>query len=67
MNRRPAITSELIGILAVGMALAGLVYTGQARTDASLAALNARLTALESRVSALEQGQAVLLERTAPL
>ena len=42
---------ELIGILAVGIALAGLILNGQRRIDA-------RFERLEKRISALEAQQA---------
>ena len=45
------LSPELIGILAVGLTLAGLMLNGQSRTDA-------RLVALDARVSTLEQGLA---------
>ena len=54
------LSAELIGVLAVGVALAGLILTGQANTDARLVALDGRLTALEARMGALEQRQARL-------
>ena len=54
------LSAELIGVLAVGVALAGLILTGQANTDARLVALDGRLTALEACMGALEQRQARL-------
>ncbi len=54
------LSAELIGVLAVGVALAGLILTGQANTDARLVALDGRLTAVEARMGALEQRQARL-------
>ena len=53
---------ELIGILRVGAALAGLVLTLQSRTDKRLDALRADMRAelrrLAERVGTLERGQA---------
>ena len=54
------LSAELIGILTVGIALAGLVYSGQARAEGQLAAMDARMAALEARMGSLEQRQARL-------
>ena len=54
------LSAELTGVLAVGVALVGLILTRQANTDARLDALAGRLTALEVRMGALEQRQARL-------
>ena len=54
------LSAELIGVLAVGLALAGVIVTGQANTDARLVALDGRLTELEVRMEALERRQARL-------
>ena len=51
---------ELIGILSVGAALAGLVLAMQSRTDKRFDALRAELRRLAERVGALERGQARL-------
>ena len=51
---------ELIGILGVGVALAGLILSGHR-------GLHVRLDKLEARVAALEHGQAELRERMARL
>ena len=48
------ISVELIGILGVGVALGGLVYSGQARTDNRLAALEVRMGSLEQRQARIE-------------
>ncbi len=46
-------SAELIGILGVGVALAGLILSGQH-------GLNARMDKLETRLAAVEYGQAKL-------
>ena len=51
---------ELIGILGVGIALAGVILSGQR-------GLNARIDKLEARLAAVEHGQAELRERMAKL
>lgn len=51
---------ELIGILAVGVALAGLVLTVGGLAIAAIRALSARFEGLEARMGALEQQQARL-------
>ena len=51
---------ELIGILAVGIALAGLILNGQRRTDARFERLEKRMSALEVQQAAL---RAELIER----
>ena len=48
-------SAELIGILGVGVALAGLILTGQARLHKRIDELVARLAAVESCMGALEQ------------
>lgn len=69
---------ELIGILSVGVSLAGLIlwmasWFGtslerlEARLDGRLDTVEARLNTLDSRLDKVEQNQAVLLERTKPL
>ena len=62
---------ELIGILAVGVALAGAIFAGQRRYERGMAALESRLesrmSALESRMEAVEHGLADLRERLARL
>ena len=62
---------ELIGILAVGAALCGVVVAGQRRLDNRISELENRLekqiSALESRVEAVEHGLADLRERMARL
>ena len=52
------VSPEMIAILAVGAALAGVILSGQARTDSRFVALEARMGSLEQRMSALEQRQA---------
>ena len=51
---------ELIGILSVGVSLAGLILMVSSWAGTSLRSLDARL-------DKVEQNQAVLLERTTPL
>jgi len=55
---------ELIAILAVGVALAGVVLTGLRGVRADL---GRRIDKLEERVAAVERGQAELRERMAKL
>ena len=55
---------ELIGILAVGAALAGVIVAGQRRLESRL---ESRISALEARVEAVEHGLADLRERMARL
>jgi uncharacterized coiled-coil protein SlyX len=68
-------SAELIGILAVGVALCGVIIAGQRRLEGryerGMAALEGRLesriSALERRVEAVEHGLADLRERMARL
>ena len=53
-------SAELIAILGVGIALAGVILTG-------LRGLGSRMDKLEARLAAVEQGQAELRERMAKL
>ena len=46
--RQPS--AELLGILAVGVGLASLVYTGQARNDRLVNSLKSQMDAMESRL-----------------
>lgn len=46
---------ELIGILGVGVALAGLILTGKRDTDRRIDALASRISAVEQRVASMEQ------------
>ena len=59
-----SMSPELIGILAVGVALGGVIIAGQRRLEGrherGMAALESRL---ESRMSALESGMAALESR----
>ena len=66
-DSKSVMSPELIGIVSVGLGLAGLILTGQSRTDARLTALGSRVAAVESRIGQVEQSVAVLLERTTPL
>ena len=54
------VSAELIGILAVGISLAGLVLKVGGMAIAAIRALSARLEGLETRMGALEQRQARL-------
>lgn len=45
---------ELIGILGVGVALAGLILTGKRDTDRRIDALAARISAVEQRMDCVE-------------
>ena len=47
-------SGEVIALLVVGVTLAGLIVTGQARIEARLAALDAIVGDLRERVTALE-------------
>ena len=49
---------ELIGILGVGVAVAGLMLTGKRDTDRRIDALATRMTSLEQRMAAIEQRMA---------
>ncbi len=51
---------ELIGIVAVGVSLAGLVLTVGGMAIAAIRTLSARIEGLEARMGALEQRQARL-------
>ena len=55
---------ELIAILAVGVALAGIVFTGLRGVRADL---GRRIDKREERIAAVERGQAELRERLARL
>ena len=55
---------ELIAILAVGVALAGIVLTGLRGVRADF---GRRMDKLEERIAAVERGQAELRERMAKL
>ena len=52
------ISSELVAILGVGVALAGLMLAGQQRTDKRMDRHEDRLIAVENRLTAVETGQA---------
>lgn len=54
------VSAELIGILAVGISLAGLVLKVGGMAIAAIRARSARLEGLETRMGALEQRQARL-------
>ena len=60
MNSRTVMSPELVGILSVGVALAGLILLVSSWVGTSLRSLDARLDKVEQNV-------AVLLERTTPL
>lgn len=49
---------ELIGILSVGVTLAGLILTGKRDTDRRIGALATRMSGLEQRMAAMEQRMA---------
>ena len=49
------LSAEMIAILAVGATLAGMILSGQARTESKFASLEARMSALEHRMGAFEQ------------
>lgn len=55
---------ELIGILSVGVALAGMILSVALWSGSYVIE---RLDRLDARLDKVEQNQAVLLERTAPL
>ena len=59
-----SLTPELIAILAVGVALAGLILRQGTRLDGRIDRMNERV---EERLGRLEQGQADLRERMAKL
>ena len=71
-------TPELIAILAVGVAVAGLILNGQTRMDRrldafelqvnqSLERLEGRIDALEGRIGSLEQRMSAIEQRLARL
>ena len=63
------LSAELIGILVVGVGLAGLVYTGQASLKAQMDAMESRMDermdAMESRMDAMESRMTSLEQRVA--
>ena len=62
---------ELIGILAVGVALAGVIFAGLRRLDGRIDRLerqiNERFDRVGDRITALDRGQGELRERMAKL
>lgn len=60
MNQKSVMSPELVGILSVGVALAGLILMVSFWVGTVLRSLDVRL-------DKVEQNQAVLLERTKPL
>ena len=66
-EKRCDMSAELIGILGVGVALAGLLLSGQRGLGSRMDRLDARMDKLEVRITALEHGQAELRERMARL
>lgn len=73
MNGRSVMSPELIGILSVGVALAGLILLVASWVGESLRSLDARLDKVEqnqavllNRMGRVEHGVEILLNRTAP-
>ncbi len=60
-------TPETIAIVAVALALAGLILNGQRIIGARLDRLDARIDKVEARLEKVEAGQAELRERMAHL
>ena len=58
-----AVSAELIGILSVGVALAGLIVAGQRSMERRLGGLERCLGGLERRVTALEVSMEQRLSR----
>lgn len=61
MKKHSVMSPELIGILAVGVSLAGLMLTGFLYTNNRL---DSRIDGLDARLRTVERNQTVLLERT---
>ena len=53
-------SAELIGILGVGIALAGVILSGLRGLGSRMDRLDARMDKLETRLAAVEHGQAKL-------
>ena len=73
-NSGDGMTPEMIAVVGVGVALAGLILSGQRsvnvrmdRIDARMDRIDARMDRLEGRMDRLESGQAELRERMAHL
>ena len=60
-------TPELIAILAVGVALAGLILRGQHGLGARIDGLDARMDRLEARMDRLEAGMTEIRDRLSRL
>ena len=58
---------ELIAILAIGMALAGLILRGQHGLGARIDGLDARMDRLEARMDRLEAGMTEIRDRLSRL
>ena len=70
-ERKSVLSPELIGILSVGVPLAGLflgaTFWVTGFVDERFSYLDTRIQSLDARLDKVERNQAVLLERTAPL
>ena len=60
-------TPEMIAVVGVGVALAGLILSGQRSVNVRMDRIDARMDRLEGRMGRLESGQAELRERMAHL
>ena len=74
MEKRSVMSPELIGILSVGVALAGLIVSAWGRIETSIDRLDHRIDRIEASIETVEtrlnhvgRDVAVLLERIAPL
>ena len=67
MTRHSTMSPELIGILSVGAALAGLILAVASWFGIALSRTDDRFDRMDARPGKVEQSVAILLERTAPL
>ena len=65
MGKGKRLSAELIAILAAGAALAGVILSGQSRTDSRIEAVEVRMGALENRMGAFEVRMSGLEQRQA--
>ncbi len=66
-NSGDGMTPEMIAVVGVGVALAGLILSGQRSVNVRMDRIDARMDRLEGRMDRLESGQAELRERMAHL
>ena len=62
-----SLSPDLVAVLAVGVALAGLILRQGSRIDASIDRLDKRIDGTNERIDRIERGQAELRERMAKL